>query len=107
MPVRLHPERSGMASGVIAAPGGNCAFCWAVSAAIHSSAEGLQAVTPTISTATGIRRHEMEITQRPTALTREAIQSGSGRYISPASAAGSLLPDLEIVAHLFYAVDGA
>src|SRR4026207_1740426 len=109
MPVRLHPDRSGLTSCAFVATGSDCAYCWAASAAGHPPAEPVQAATPTTpsSTTTGIKRHEMEITQRPTALTREASQSGRGRYISPASAAGSLLPDLEIVAHLFDAVDGA
>src|SRR6187431_2318697 len=109
MPVRVHPDKSGLTSCAFVATGSDCAYCWAASAAVHSSAERVQAATPTTpsSATTGIKRHEMEITQRSTALTREASQSGRGRYISPASAAGSLLPDLEIVAHLFDAVDGA
>src|SRR5688572_22623342 len=99
MPVRLHPDKSGLTSRAFVATGSDCAYCWAASATVHSSAEGLQAATPTTpsSTTTRMKPHEMEITQIPAVLNREAIQSGRGRYIPPASAAGSLLPDLEIV----------
>src|SRR5688572_12933868 len=80
MPVRLHPDRSGLTSRAFAVSGSNCAYCWAVSAAVHSSNEGVQAATPTkpSSTTTGLKRHEIEITQRPTALIRGALQAGRG-----------------------------
>src|SRR5918993_991377 len=72
MPVRLHPDKSGLTSRAFVATGSNCAYCWAASAAVPG-------------------KH----------LNRAAGDT------PPAAAAGSLLPDLEIVAHLLDAVDGA
>src|SRR5688572_23151922 len=80
MPVRVHPDKSGLTSRAFVATGSDCAYCWAASAAVHSSAEWVQAATPTTpsSTTTGLKRHEIEITQRPTALIRGALQAGRG-----------------------------
>src|SRR5688572_9119182 len=85
MPVRLHPDKSGLTSRAFVSTGSNCAYCWAASAAVHSSAECVQAATPTTpsSTTTGIERHEMENTQGSTALIREEIQSGRGDTSHP------------------------
>src|SRR5687767_12240916 len=109
MPVRLHPDKSGLTSRAFVATGSDCAYCWAASAAVHSSAECVQAATPTkpSSTTTGVKRHEMEITADPCRTAGVVPGKHLNRAAGdtpPAAAAGSFLPDLEIVAHFFDAL---
>ncbi len=67
MPVRLHPVRSGLTSFAFVVTGSDCAYCWAVSPAVHSSNEDVQAAAPRRPSSATIvmnRSHEIEITMR-------------------------------------------